>query len=869
MRLWIVIIINIIYVTTIYATTLTQVIDETLYNNPEVKEKLYYYEKMNKALLLAKTNYYPILNLDSKETIKNSRELLALESIKNHQMQTLLAANSYKQSADSLILKIKESYIDLLTQRDILNSCKENLKDTTHRYKITKKAYTEKLTTMTLLRQSKKSWSLAKYNLKKQKTNVSKSLLKYKKITNKLVDINSLKTVNFNYHLPEKYEEIYKFILVNTPKVIKKDKETIVLNIWDKADKKDASVSNNSDKLALTVNYHVAKDDNKSLTEQSTKSEKVAAKKEYDISEMMDAINHNEENKEKNLAIKASDEKIDKVSTKFYQFMNKDKVLLTSSSVMILFGMIFLFNYYRKEESFFRKIIDKIKSLTLKNRHKMSEMLYEKELQVALVHNNKNHLLYDISHELSSPINKIANLTELLKKSAVTSEQKRFIKNIESNSNNLLTTIDDIVNRTELYSEKSKLDHMSFNLFEKIEFIAETYAKRADDKKLELGINIEPTLPKYFIGDGVKLSQVLSHLLRNAIKFTSQHGAVNLSVQKVEEDEASMTLQFVVSDSGIGMSQEKQNDILYAFEQSSSNIHPDFSKIGWGLIISHLIINLMGGKLKIESQEDEGSKISFEICLERDKVSKQHIYPNYENLKVGMALPHIAIKREVDNNLQQYANYLGVNFSTYFYDDLFNNYKKTKLPDLLFVDHKYTKKLDEMKKIINLKTNIILITSENMKKSLDIEKYKHIKSMNKPITLKKVAQVIENHTINNALEKPTVKTLGLKGKKTILLYAKIELQSSIYLSIFEGLGYKVDVSKTDEEFIEQLDNYDYAIFDEDCFGNLSCSIAAMARKVHTIPLVFTSQAESPIKCMVRLDSGLDANTLKNKVEIAK
>ena len=864
MKLWIVFIVNIIFITTMQATTLTQVIDETLEHNSQIKKQLRHYEKMKKSLILAKTNYYPVLSLDSGETIKNSREMLALESIKNYQMQTLIAANSYKESADELILKIKEIYIDLITQRNLLKNCKENHKNATHRYQITQKAYREKLTTKSLLKQSKESWLVAKENLKEQRKNISKSILKYKKITNKLVDVNSLKAVTFNHHLPEKYEEIYRFVLLNTPKNVKKENENIVLNIWDKTAKKNPTISKESDKLALTVNYHTTNDKNKTQVAQNTQQ-----KIEYDVSEMMDAIDEKEEYKEKSLAVKDESQRVDKLSTKFYQFIDRDKVILTSSSVMILFGIIFLFNHYRKEEYTFSKIIDKIKSFATINRDKMDKLLYEKELQVALVHNNKNHLLYDISHELSSPINKIANLTELLKKSAVTSEQKRFIKSIENNSINLLATIDDIVNRTELYSEKTKLDNVSFDLFEKIEFIAETYAKRADDKKIELGICIDPSLPRYLMGDGVKLSQVLSHIVRNAIKFTSQYGTVNLSVQGVEQNETSVTLRFVIADTGVGMSKEKQNEILHAFEQTNTTNHPDFSKIGWGLIISHMIINLMGGRLKIESQEDEGSTLSFEICLEKDKLNKAYKYPNYENLKVGLALPHIAIKREVDENLQEYANHLGVDFSTYFYDDLFNNYKKVKLPDLLFVDHKYTKKLDEMKKILNLNTNIILITSQNMKKSLDIEKYQHIKSLNKPITMKRVAQVIENHTLNNALESPTTKSIPLKTKKSILLYTQIKLQASIYISIFDSLGYSADALYSDEEFIEKLANYDYAIFDEGCFGKLSCSIATMARKSDTIPLLFTTQVESPIECMETLNSELDVHGLKQKLEIAK
>lgn len=789
------------------ATTLSNAIEDTLSNNSIVKQKLLDYEKKKKRYLLEKTNYYPVANFDVKHSDENSRNTLALDNIRNYKMQTFIAASLYLQSADELIAKVKKIYIDLLEQKEILDACKENQDKSQKIYNRTKKEYKNKCVSISIFREAKKSLLISKNNSNKQKDIVKTYLKRYKHLTKKSIDIHRLRSINFNYSLPFQYEEIYRFMIIN---------------------------------------------------------KNINSKKEID-SDMVNAINADDF-----YQMPQEDCNKSKETTPTH-INNKKQTFLISSGIIFIFIFLITLSikYHQELVKIFQNFIKRRKFFLLHNKNLGDELLYEKELQVALVNNNKNHLLYDISHELSTPIQEMSNLVESLKKSTTASEEKKLISNIEHTSFNLLSSIEDIVNRTELYSEDSELEYNNFDLFEKIEFIVETYANRADNKKIEFGINVEPTIPHLILGDGVKLTKVLGHLISNAMQFTPNNGTVTLNIKKLYEEEDSLSIKFIVSDSGIGISKKKQSEIAEIFDQIDNNKYNNFSKNEWGLVISYITIKLMGGKLTIISEEEKGSQFSFEILFQKDTTLAHNIreYPQYENLSVGIFLPHLAVKREVDRILEFYIKYLGAHCKFIYYDELFNS-KRVELPDILFVEQKYTKKLNEMKKIINLDTSIVLRVTKTAKRSLDIENYTHVHTILKPLLLKKIIHIFENPDINKKLILSN-KNINNRYKKSILIRNKVKVQSSIYASIFKKLGYKVTIANDNETFIARFEKFDYAIFDGKCFEELSCSIVSIIRKTNTIPILLGSKVKNVPNCATMINNGMDIESIKSLLESAK
>lgn len=808
MKLFVVLV---IMLTNLFSTSLTAIISDKLERDTTVKKKLLEYEQKINSLRVAKENYCIMLNLDLKQLNEEQNRDLIMDSIKNYKMQAFIAANSYLKSADKVVFEVKNRYIQLLTQKEILSNCIENHKNAKAIYKQSKKDYKNKHITLSTLKNAKENLSISETNLEKQKALVDGLIKKYKKSVNDRIDIKKIKGIDTNYHLPQKYEEIYKFIT--------------------------------TDKIA---SLYTCEDMNSLPNDDTTQNSLLVSSLELDVD-----VN------ESNVTHQKLTENTQDSHFGFYTFF---------SAASFLFGTVIMLGLYRKKGSILDQYINQIKSKIFTKINFLNKLSYEKELKLALVHNNKNHLLYDISHELSMPLLKIVELSSKLKSTLQTTNEKELVEKLEYKIVNLENIIEDIVHRSELYVEESELENSNFNIYNKLEFIVETYASRADNKKIEVAVDVDLDLPEVVVGDGIKLAQILGHFISNAIKFSSPNGNVNLKAKRVREDQESINILFSVADNGTGMSEEQLEEIYDKFKKIDSSSYTGFTKEGWGLIISYISIRLLNGELKIETNEETGSTFSFELKFKKDlSIENNYLdYPQYNNLKVGVVLPHIAVKRDVDKTLMTYMKSFGTKCSFIYYDDIFSAKRNPKLPDILFIDQKYTKKPNEMDKILNLKSTIVFLTSKSLKRALDIEKYPHIHSATKPITITKLIRLFENDNINRK-----VPLLIESDVKSIILYSEVKLQCSIYSSVFKKLGYNTQLAKDKDDFVNNFGNFHYAVFDNRCFNEYSCSIASLARKLNTIPIILASKESIVMDCTEMIYNGTNSEIIQERLEGAK
>ncbi len=170
--------------------------------------------------------------------------------------------------------------------------------------------------------------------------------------------------------------------------------------------------------------------------------------------------------------------------------------------------------------------------------------------------------------------------------------------------------INDILDFSKIEAGKMHMDHSAFNLPDLLSDTCRTLGFRADQKGLELACRIGVEVPRLVTGDSGRLRQVLVNLVGNAIKFTKQ-GEVIVQVDQVSQSDQSVELKFSVTDTGIGIARDKQKQIFYAFEQADSSITRTFGGTGLGLAISSRIVELMNGKIELESQEGRGSIFTF------------------------------------------------------------------------------------------------------------------------------------------------------------------------------------------------------------------------------------------------------------------
>ncbi|MCK5580200.1 MAG: response regulator [Candidatus Omnitrophica bacterium] len=232
----------------------------------------------------------------------------------------------------------------------------------------------------------------------------------------------------------------------------------------------------------------------------------------------------------------------------------------------------------------------------------------------------KTSFLTNMSHEIRTPMNSILGFGDLLRKTRLDAKQKKYLEMISISGSLLLALIDDILDISRLESGKLNLESINFNLEDLIHDVFGVVVSRMKDKPFDTYIDIDSEVPKEIVGDPTRLKQVLINLLGNAVKFTTQgQVGVLVRVDNKSEDGGEYVLRFCVKDSGIGISPEKRKMIFEAFNQADGSTTRKFGGVGLGLAISAGIINMMGGRIWVESEEGVGSEFLFVVKLRKGK----------------------------------------------------------------------------------------------------------------------------------------------------------------------------------------------------------------------------------------------------------
>ena len=422
----------------------------------------------------------------------------------------------------------------------------------------------------------------------------------------------------------------------------------------------------------------------------------------------------------------------------------------------------------------------------------------------------KSLFLANMSHEIRTPLNGIVGFTEILRSTELTPEQEEFLSIIDKSSENLLSIINNILDLSKIESNKIEIENIVFDASEEFESAIETYAVGAAEKNIDLNFYMDPMISSKLKGDPTKIKEIIINLLSNAIKFTSYGGEINLEILKVEgtEGDESNRIKFSIQDNGIGMTKEQQAHIFDAFSQADVSVTRKYGGTGLGLTISSQFVELMGGKLELESAKDQGTTFFFTLPLEEIASADS----NYSHAFTEMTLSKYqqATPTKLDQYLARYFEYFGPKVNHF---ETVNELKE-------LIDHNasqtYWIDLDKAKSQIldalpNIdKSKLIILANVTSRSKIDTLNIDQDNVIFKPVTLSKLKAVLTKNTeLNPQLIEENNMTTATKFDAKILVTEDNIINQKLISRILQEHGMTVDLANNGLESFEKRRNNDY------------------------------------------------------------
>ena len=464
---------------------------------------------------------------------------------------------------------------------------------------------------------------------------------------------------------------------------------------------------------------------------------------------------------------------------------------------------------------FSRKRVEQIAQYLYDMGDMLSSMAYKQHLTLRLSDelqreaHMKSDFLANMSHEIRTPMNAVIGMAEMALREEMSPVAKEYIRQIKASGNTLLTIINDILDFSKIESGKMDINMAEYEMFTLVKDVSSLTMARIGDKNLEFVVDVAPDIPRQLMGDRIRIQQIITNLVTNAVKFTKE-GCVYLSIKYEEKSEKEILLKIFVQDTGIGIKKEDMGKLFQSFQQVDSKRNRNIEGTGLGLPISKQLITLMNGNIEVSSEYGKGSRFSFEIPqIVLDAAPAIEVEAEKKTAKVaGLLCDNEYVLRSMKKMLKQlYVESVLVQ-SREDFDIL-----EAEGAEFVFIDSACYSR--QIRQYLEMHPRITGVLLAGFKEQLDID-LENVMAVRKPLYILELAKILAHEDLYADEEASEEEGLGFIAPDAEVLVVD---DNNVNLIVAEGiiapLQMKVEKAGSGKQALEMIENkhYDLILMD--------------------------------------------------------